>query len=144
MLDVPKRTADRVEGNEWGDHELVANLAITALPHRDTGADIREVWRQKRGDLHFEFRSGYFGTGEPIGIPFGPTARLILIHQLTEAIRNDTWEVSLKPSANQWISGMKDGVVGGRTYRQFSNQSLRLGTCTVKVSKSAQGYLSAA
>lgn len=129
------------DGNIEGDRdgmsasdELFANLALTALPHREiSGGGSREIWRQRRGNLEFEFISGRYGNGDPIGVAFGPTARLILIHQLTEATRTGSPEVSLGPSANQWIGMMKGGSVGGRTYRQFSNQSLRLGTCTVSV-----------
>lgn len=115
---------------------LYANLALTALPHRDIPKpNDSDTWQQIRDGIHFEFFSAHYANGEPIGVPFGPTARLILIHQLTEAIRTQNRKVSLGPSANQWIRNMKRDAIGGRTYRQFSNQALRLGTCKVRVSR---------
>ncbi len=113
--------------------DLYGNLAITTLPHRDPGCGSNGIWSQNRNGLTFELVSGRFADGRMVGVPFGPTARLILIHHLSHALKTGSAEVPLGPSAYGWIKAMKGRAIGGQTYRQFSRQALRLSTCQVTV-----------
>jgi hypothetical protein len=115
---------------------VYANLALTALPHRDPRRSGEcASWRQSRDELTFEFFTGYYANGTPVGIPFGSKARLILIHCLTAAIGSGSPIVSLGESSNRWIRQINGDAIGGRTYQQFSHQCLRLSTCAVRVTK---------
>jgi hypothetical protein len=64
----------------------------------------------------------------PIGLPYGASARMILLYLQTEAVRTKSREVELGRSMNRWLTMM--GVDnGGKGYRLIREQSRRLSLC---------------
>jgi hypothetical protein len=119
-----------------GDDDTVyANMAVTALPHRDPnrhggGA----IWRQTRDGILYEFSSGCYGDGKLIGIPFGSKARMILLSCLTWALRHKSQVVPMGDSSYVWIREMNGQSIGGKTYKVMSDQALRIDACSIRVS----------
>ena len=65
---------------------------------------------------------------QPVGIPFGSIARMILLYLQTEAVKTRSRDIELGRSMNQWLTSL--GIdSGGRQYRLVREQSKRLSMC---------------
>jgi hypothetical protein len=104
---------------------LHAGWAMAALPHKMT----RElVWERQGGPVKLLVESGLTQNQEPIGLPYGATARMILLYLQSRAVQTRCREIELGSSMHQWLSSM--GVsVGGKTYQVVREQSRRLSAC---------------
>jgi len=102
-----------------------AGFAMTSLPHKR----IEEpVWRRTAPQTTLLVASGHDEQGQPIGVPYGSIARLILLYLQTEAIRTGSPEVELGRSMNAWLSRMSIPI-GGRTYQLVAEQARRISAC---------------
>lgn len=102
-----------------------AGFAMTALPHKRV-ADT--VWERDGGVVKLLVESGLDASKQPVGIPYGSIARMILLYLQTQAVRTRSREVELGTSMNAWLTAM--GIpVGGKTYQIVREQSLRLSRC---------------
>jgi hypothetical protein len=102
-----------------------AGFAMTALPHK---AVEDTVWIRQGGAIRLLVESGLSPDRRPIGLPYGASARMILLYLQTEAIRTRSREVELGRSMNHWLTAM--GVDnGGRGYHLIREQSRRLSLC---------------
>jgi hypothetical protein len=89
-----------------------AGFAMTALPHK---AIVETQWLREGAGIKLLIEGGTDGhTLQPVGIPFGSIARLILLYLQTRAVRTKSREIELGGSMNEWLAKM--GVeVGGKT-----------------------------
>ncbi len=99
--------------------------AQCALPHRRLKPD--QLWEVMSDHVRLAVEPGYRpsgkdGTGplEPIGVPFGAYARLILLYLQTEALRTNSREVALGGSWRAWSEriGVPWGGNSGRAVRE--------------------------
>lgn len=68
------------------------------------------------------------GEDEPVGVPFGSRARLILIYLQTRALRTNSREIELGASLRAWFKRM--GIPpGGKSIRDVREQADRLARC---------------
>src|SRR3954462_1473527 len=102
-----------------------AGFAMTALPHkRPTDA----VWERDGGQVKLLIESGLDSGKQPVGIPYGAIARMILLYLQTQAVRTRSREVELGASMNAWLNTM--GIpIGGKTYQIVREQSRRISRC---------------
>jgi hypothetical protein len=102
-----------------------AGFAMTALPHKQ----IQDMtWVRQTGDVKLVVESGRDADQNPVGIPFGSIARMILLYLQTEAVKTKSRDIPLGRSMNQWLSNL--GVdSGGRQYQLAREQSKRLSLC---------------
>lgn len=102
-----------------------AGFAMTALPHKQI-PDL--TWVRQTGDVKLVVESGRDADQNPVGIPFGSIARMILLYLQTEAVKTKSRDIPLGRSMNQWLSNL--GVdSGGRQYQLAREQSKRLSLC---------------
>ena len=102
-----------------------AGFAMAALPHRKT---MDTVWERDGGPVKLLVESGLDINREPIGIPFGSIARMILLYLQTQAVRTRSREVELGASMNAWLTAM--GIpIGGNTYKIVREQARRISRC---------------
>ena len=102
-----------------------AGFAMTALPHKEIPAT---QWVRQGGNIKLLIESGTDSTLQPVGIPFGSIARMILLYLQTEAVKTRSRVIELGRSMNQWLTSM--GIDnGGKTYRLVREQSRRLSMC---------------
>lgn len=113
-----------------------AGFALTCLPHKDI-AD--QVWRREGHRITLLVESGRDRLAQPIGIPFGSKARMILIYLQTLAVRTRSREVELGRSMRAWMSAMGMETTGGATYRVVSEQARRIGACRLTFFTAAGG-----
>lgn len=137
-IDVAKRlTADKVERQcvdtafavMTDEHQRIgimhAGFAMTALPHKDIGTT---QWVRHGGNIKLLIESGSDSNMNPVGLPFGSIARMILLYLQTEAVKTRSREIELGRSMNQWLTTM--GIDnGGKTYKMVREQSRRLSLC---------------
>ena len=102
-----------------------AGFAMAALPHKRTP---ELVWERDGGQIKLLVESGLDSSKQPIGIPYGAIARMILLYLQTQAVRTRSREVELGASMNAWLTAM-DIPVGGKTYQLVREQSRRISRC---------------
>ena len=102
-----------------------AGFAMAALPHKKTA---QAVWERDGGQIRLLVESGLDIAKQPIGIPYGSVARMILLYLQTQAVKTRSREVELGASMNAWLTAM--GItVGGKTYHLVREQSRRISRC---------------
>ncbi|WP_244477056.1 MULTISPECIES: replication protein RepA [unclassified Methylobacterium] len=113
-------------------------LALCGLPYRDPG-DAREFFREYgRNSLSLlagRLKNPATGEMEFQGLPYGPKARLVLLHLCTEAVRQRSPTIAVADSLSGFMKEMGFAVTGGErgTIRQFKEQLARLAACTLQI-----------
>ncbi|MDO9711791.1 replication protein RepA [Paracraurococcus lichenis] len=102
-----------------------AGFAMAALPHKKT---LETIWKKDAGPVRLLVESGNDAEGNPVGIPYGSIARMILLYLQTQAVRTRSREVELGASMNAWLNAM-DIPAGGKTYQIVREQSRRISRC---------------
>lgn len=102
-----------------------AGFAMAALPHKRVSDPI---WEKDGGTVKLLVESGLDHDRQPVGIPYGSIARMILLYLQTQAVRTQSREVELGASMNAWLKAM-DIPVGGKTYHAVREQSRRISRC---------------
>jgi hypothetical protein len=68
------------------------------------------------------------GKPEPVGVPYGSRARLILIRLQSEALRTQSRDVELGKNLRDWLTKM--GIpIGGRSLKEVRDQTERISRC---------------
>jgi len=109
---------------------LYSGWCQAALPHRRLADDAGWQIEGERVCLIVEpgMRRTIGGKPEPIGVPYGSRARLILLRLQSEALRTGSREVELGKSLRDWLSKM--GIpVGGASFRAVRDQTERISRC---------------
>lgn len=114
----------------------------TVLPYRDPGQDVR-AWEREQGQISLRLEAGYIrpitGTGYvPIGLPFGPAARLILCHLNTEALRRGEPMIEVEGSMTAFISRLQGRHPTGPEIRRFKDQAARLSAALIRMAVSRE------
>src|SRR5947209_3273996 len=97
---------------------LYSGWCQAALPHRRLSDEKGWVIDGERVSLIVEpgMRRAEGGHAEPVGVPYGSRARLILLRLQSEALRTGCREVELGRSLRDWLSKM--GIpVGGPAFK---------------------------
>jgi hypothetical protein len=115
-----------VMADEQGQIDIAhAGFAMAALPHKRTQ---EAVWERDSGQIKLLVESGLDSAKQPIGVPYGSIARMILLYLQTQAVRTRSRNVELGASMNAWLGAM--GItVGGNTYRLVREQAYRISRC---------------
>ncbi|WP_375464167.1 replication protein RepA [uncultured Methylobacterium sp.] len=113
-------------------------LALCGLPYRDPGAArefSREYGRSSLNLVAGRLKSPATGEMEPQGLPYGPKARLVLLHLCTEAVRQRSPTIAVADSLSGFMRAMGFAVTGGErgTIGQFKEQLNRLAACTMQI-----------
>jgi hypothetical protein len=112
-------------------------LCQTFLPYRDPGFDIRS-WERSNGFLNLKVVAGDSvdsATGQfaPVGLPFGPKARLVLCHLNAEALRTRTPEIELADSLTKFVRHTLALSNDGRTLATVKDQLTRIAAADFRV-----------
>jgi hypothetical protein len=116
---------------------LHSGLCQTCLPH-SRPAENNALWYRKSGRFSLTVQPGSF-EGRWVGVPYGPKARLILIHLQTEGMRSRT--VNLGASFSAFMRSLGLAVTGGQrgTIGAVREQSLRIAQCSFSMEWTAAG-----
>ena len=120
-------------------HHIHSVLALCGLPYREPGNGVREHLREY-GKNSLAVQAGYLkdpvtGKMTPQGLPYGPKARLLLLHICTMAIRQKRAEIEIADSMTAFIRDLGFAVTGGErgTVRQFKEQLNRLAAARMQI-----------
>lgn len=120
-------------------HHIHSVLALCGLPYREPGNGAREHLREY-GKASLAVQAGYLkdpstGRMTPQGLPYGPKARLLLLHICTMAVRQKRAEIEIADSMTAFIRDLGFAVTGGQrgTLRQFKEQLNRLAAARMQI-----------
>jgi hypothetical protein len=109
---------------------LYSGFCQAALPHKRLPD--AEGWHVQSGRVSLivepGMRLGRTGALEPVGVPYGSRARLILIYLQSEAIRTQSRDITLGRSLRGWLGRL--GIsVGGASISAVRDQAERISRC---------------
>lgn len=113
-------------------------LCQTALPVRQPPEGVR-VWEREQGRAALRLEAG--AARDPktrkfveLGLPFGPKARLVLMHLNSEAIRTQSANIEVENTLTAFVRRLLKGHdPNGREIRAFKNQLSNLSAATVRL-----------
>lgn len=114
-------------------------LAICGLPYERQPLDVREYSREQ-GNMAIDVMAGSLrgpdGTKMQQPLPFGPKARLILMHLCSEAIRQKSPTIEIAETFTAFVRDMGFSDSGGRKgpLTAFREQLNALASCSIKIS----------
>jgi hypothetical protein len=115
----------------------------TVLPFRDPGPEVR-AWQRQQGVATLQLEAGYAkdpqGRFVPVGLPFGPAARLILCHLNTEALRTGSPVIDVEGSLTAFVTDLQGFSPNGREIRKFKEQLTRLAASSMRLAVDQDGY----
>lgn len=113
-------------------------LALCGLPYRDPGPQreaLREYGRTSLSLVAGRLKNPVTGLWEAQGLPYGPKARLVLLHLCTEAVRQKSPVIRVADSLSGFMKEMGFAVTGGErgTIGAFKEQLNRLAACSMQI-----------
>ena len=106
---------------------LYSGWCLTALPHSQIPED--QPWELTNGNMTLlvepgrRVRTG--GGSEFVGVPYGATARLLLVYLQTQALCTKSRHVELGSSMRAWFERLEK-VPGGKSYKLVRDQAERI------------------
>ena len=118
-------------------------LCQTFLPYRDPGDEAR-TWERVNGKVHLEVLAGkaMHPVEErltPVGLPFGPKARLVLMHINQQALLARSPEIEVQDSLTGFVRRSLKLDTGGRTIRTIKDQLSRLSAASIRLGLVREG-----
>lgn len=113
-------------------------LAVCGLPYERPDTSVR-VHERGQGKVSIRVEAGSLlrpdGTWEDQPIPYGPKARLMLMHFCSEAIRTKSREVDVGETLSSFMKGLGFQVTGGRkgSLNLFKEQINALAACSIRI-----------
>ena len=112
-------------------------LCQTFLPYRDPG-DAARSWERVNGRVHLEVLAGkaMHPVQErltPVGLPFGPKARLVLMHINQQALLSRSPEIEVQDTLTSFVRRSLNLDTGGRTIRTVKDQLARLSAASIRL-----------
>ena len=112
-------------------------LCQTFLPYRDPGDEAR-TWERLNGKVHLEVLAGKAMHPReerlvPVGLPFGPKARLVLMHINQQALLAQTPEIEVQDTLTSFVRRSLKLDTGGRTVRTVKDQLARLSASSIRL-----------
>lgn len=119
-------------------------LCQTCLPFRDPGDEIR-TWERLNGNVHLEVNAGKAmhpeqGRLVQLGLPFGPKARMILMHINQQALKQKTPEIEIQDSLSKFVRRTLNLDPKGRNMRIVKDQLGRLSAASITLGLVRDGH----
>lgn len=120
-------------------HHIHSVIALCGLPYRRPKDDREDVVRAY-GRSSLVVQAGYLKdpkSGDMVrqGVPYGPKARLLMLHICTMAIRQNSATIDVGDSMSAFIRDLGFAVTGGKrgTITQFKEQLNRLAASRIQL-----------
>lgn len=136
------RTREAIAARPLADadrHHIHSVIALCGLPYRRPKDDHQDVVREYgRSSLVVQpgyLKDPYTGAMVRQGVPYGPKARLLMLHICTMAVRQNTPTIDLGDSMSAFIRDLGFAVTGGRrgTITQFKEQLNRIAASRIQL-----------
>ena len=134
LIDAHSAMLRQVEPNSRAYNHAV--LCQTSLPYRTKKG--QRAWVRKQGRVALHLQAGYASSRpgsvdlEPVELPAGPRARLVLIHIMSEAVLNQSPLVQLDDSLTAFARKLGLSTKGANI-KSLREQLRRLSACSVRL-----------
>jgi hypothetical protein len=146
---IQRRLFDVAALSAQGDYEqsILFQHSVfcqTSLPPRDPGADVR-VWERQNGDATLRITAGMVmhpveKVFVPIGLPFGPKARLVLLTVNQRAILTQSPVLDVDKSLTSFVCNMLKLSNKGENITAVKDQLARLSASTIQLGLARDGH----
>ena len=112
-------------------------LCQTGMPYRNQGEDVR-LWERRNGRVYLRIEAGSVlhpieERFVPLPLPFGPKARLLLIHLNGEALRTGSAVIEVEDSMTAFVKRLLRRDPNGREIGSFKSQLGALSASLVRL-----------
>lgn len=119
-------------------------LCQTCLPFRDPGDEAR-TWERLNGNIYLKVLAGEamhpeLGRLVPVGLPFGPKARMILMHINQQALKQKTPEIEIQDTLTKFVRRTLELAPHGRNMRTVKEQLARLSAASIRLGAVKDGH----
>jgi hypothetical protein len=116
----------------------------TSLPYRDPGEDAR-IWERINGDVHLKVLAGEAmhpdeGRFVPVGLPFGPKCRMVLMHINQRALVTASPNVEIEDTLSKFVRKVLRLDPNGRSMRTVKDQLSRLSASSIRLGIVRDGH----
>ena len=130
----------------WGDTPKLYNHAVlcsVGLPYRNQGPECRTFTRTS-GTTSLRLEAGAVptpaGDFEEVGLPYGPRARLLLLHLCSEAVKNQSPIIEVEDSFTAFARALGLATTG-RNLQTLRDQVRRMSAVSMRLSKRNGKYV---
>jgi hypothetical protein len=115
----------------------------TSLPYRDPGE--ARTWERSNGDVQLEVIAGKamhpdLGRFVPVGLPFGPKCRLVLMHINQRAIVTESPTIEVEDTLSKFVRKVLSLDSHGRNIRVVKEQLARLSASSIRLGIVRDGH----
>src|ERR1022692_3076176 len=143
---IQQRLIDGAEDRDEPQSILFQHTVLcqTCMPFRDPGDDVR-TWERLNGSVHLEVNAGKAmhpeqGRLVPVGLPFGPKARMILMHINQQALQQKTPEIEIQNTLTKFVRRTLELAPHGRNMRTVKEQLARLSAASIRLGVVKDGH----
>lgn len=116
----------------------------TSLPYRDPGDETR-TWERLNGDVHLKVLAGEAmhpqqGRFVPVGLPFGPKCRMVLMHINQRALVMESPHVEIEETLSKFVRKVLNLDPKGRNMRVVKDQLARLSASAIRLGIVRDGH----
>ncbi|HIA01828.1 MAG TPA: hypothetical protein EYN66_07940 [Myxococcales bacterium] len=134
------RTRDELLHKVWGETPALFNHAVlcsVGLPYRNLGDDVR-TFQRTSGTTSLQLQAGaipnHEGGFDNIGLPFGPRARLLLLHLCSQAVREQSPVIEVQDSFTAFARELGLATTG-RNLRTLRDQVNRMSVVSMRLAR---------
>lgn len=124
----------------WGDTPALFNHAVlcsVGLPYRNLGDDVR-TFQRTSGLTSLQLQAGAIPNHEGgftnLGLPFGPRARLLLLHLCSQAVREQSPIIEVQDSFTAFARSLGLATTG-RNLRTLRDQVNRMSVVSMRLAR---------
>jgi len=116
----------------------------TSLPYRDPGDEIR-TWERSNGDVQMKVLAGEamhpeLGRFVPVGLPFGPKCRMVLMHINQRALVTESPHIEVEDTLSKFVRKVLNLDSHGRNIRVVKEQLARLSASSIRLGVVRNGH----
>ena len=116
----------------------------TSLPYRNPGEDAR-TWERINGDVHLKVLAGEAmhpdkGRLVPVGLPFGPKCRMVLMHINQRALVTESPHIEVEDTLSKFVRKVLQLDSKGRNMRMVKDQLARLSASSIRLGIVRDGH----
>jgi len=141
LIEARARLVTRV----WGEYDALFNHAVlcaVGLPYRRP-PDGTRVFTRTSGGVSLRIEAGAYPTAngfEEIGVPFGPRARLLLLHLCSEAVKKQSPTIEVADSFTAFARSLGLATTGPNL-RSLRDQVNRMSVVSMRFSRATNDYV---
>jgi hypothetical protein len=116
----------------------------TSLPYRNPGEEAR-TWERTNGEVQLEVIAGKamhpdLGRFVPVGLPFGPKCRMVLMHINQRALVTESPHIEVEDTLSKFVRKVLQLDPNGRSMRTVKDQLARLSASSIRLGVVRDGH----